>query len=164
MAVNTWQIPFDPSLKEVTVSLSGPSPAIEIHDPLGEVVYTFFCDSKKPDKPSLLSVRGKAVFVIHKCLSHFENQYQDFRVFFSFLVFFFKCRIFGYMHCQYLNCSQCSIFLIQRKLKSFLFVLPPSPFLLCVFACPISGHFWLSCIYKRHLRVIHDSCFLCGER
>ncbi|KAK4820389.1 hypothetical protein QYF61_025563 [Mycteria americana] len=47
MAVNTWQIPFDPSLKEVTVSLSGPSPAIEIHDPLGEVDYTFFCDSKK---------------------------------------------------------------------------------------------------------------------
>lgn len=49
MAVNTWQIPFDPSLKEVTVSLSGPSPAIEIHDPLGEVVYTFFCDSKKSE-------------------------------------------------------------------------------------------------------------------
>lgn len=47
MAVNTWQIPFDPSLKEVTVSLSGPSPAIEIHDPLGEVVYAFFCNNKK---------------------------------------------------------------------------------------------------------------------
>uniref|UniRef100_A0A8C3QNH6 Hemicentin 1 n=1 Tax=Cyanoderma ruficeps TaxID=181631 RepID=A0A8C3QNH6_9PASS len=44
MAVNTWQIPFDPSLKEVTVSLSGPSPAMEIHNPLGEVLYTFFCD------------------------------------------------------------------------------------------------------------------------
>ncbi|XP_065505206.1 hemicentin-1 isoform X3 [Caloenas nicobarica] len=38
MAVNTWQIPFDPSLKEVTVSLSGPSPAIEIHDPLGKQI------------------------------------------------------------------------------------------------------------------------------
>ncbi|NWI60418.1 HMCN1 protein, partial [Calyptomena viridis] len=37
MAVNSWQIPFDPSLKEVTVSLSGPSPAVEIQDPLGEV-------------------------------------------------------------------------------------------------------------------------------
>lgn len=47
MAVNTWQIPFDPSLKEVTVSLSGPSPAMEIHNPLGEVLYTFFCDSEK---------------------------------------------------------------------------------------------------------------------
>lgn len=47
IAVNTWQIPFDPSLKEVTVSLSGPSPAIEIHNPLGEVLYTFFCDSEK---------------------------------------------------------------------------------------------------------------------
>lgn len=88
MAVNTWQIPFDPSLKEVTVSLSGPSPAIEIHDPLGEVVYTFFCDNKKTDKPSLLSVRGRAVFVIHKCLSHFEKQYQDFRIFFSLFFFF----------------------------------------------------------------------------
>ncbi|XP_067391212.1 hemicentin-1 isoform X2 [Emydura macquarii macquarii] len=38
LAVNTWQIPFDPSLKEVTVSLSGPSPVIEIHDPLGKQI------------------------------------------------------------------------------------------------------------------------------
>ncbi|XP_073903349.1 hemicentin-1 isoform X3 [Castor canadensis] len=37
-AVNTWRIPFDPSLKEVTVSLSGPSPMIEIRNPLGKLV------------------------------------------------------------------------------------------------------------------------------
>ncbi|KAM5295479.1 hemicentin-1 isoform 1-T1 [Glossophaga mutica] len=37
-AVHTWQIPFDPSLKEVTVSLSGPSPGIEIRNPLGKLI------------------------------------------------------------------------------------------------------------------------------
>ncbi|XP_019904855.2 hemicentin-1 isoform X2 [Esox lucius] len=35
---NTWQIPFDPSLKEVTVALSGPGPDIEIYNPLGNLV------------------------------------------------------------------------------------------------------------------------------
>uniref|UniRef100_A0A8C3DQA4 Hemicentin-1 n=1 Tax=Corvus moneduloides TaxID=1196302 RepID=A0A8C3DQA4_CORMO len=57
MAVNTWQIPFDPSLKEVTVSLSGPSPAIEIHNPLGKQL------SKGSGLNELLNIHNSAKVV-----------------------------------------------------------------------------------------------------
>uniref|UniRef100_A0AAV2L311 Ig-like domain-containing protein n=1 Tax=Knipowitschia caucasica TaxID=637954 RepID=A0AAV2L311_KNICA len=35
---NTWRIPFDPSLKEVTVALSGPGPSIRITNPQGKLI------------------------------------------------------------------------------------------------------------------------------
>ncbi|NXW73911.1 HMCN1 protein, partial [Hirundo rustica] len=57
MAVNTWQIPFDPSLKEVTVSLSGPSPAMEIRNPLGKQL------SKGSGLNELLNIHNSAKVV-----------------------------------------------------------------------------------------------------
>ncbi|OWK57262.1 Hemicentin-1 [Lonchura striata] len=57
MAINTWQIPFDPSLKEVTVSLSGPSPAMEIHNPLGKQL------SKGSGLNELLNIHNSAKVV-----------------------------------------------------------------------------------------------------
>uniref|UniRef100_A0A3P8SLR6 Ig-like domain-containing protein n=1 Tax=Amphiprion percula TaxID=161767 RepID=A0A3P8SLR6_AMPPE len=51
---NTWQIPFDPSLKEVTVALSGPAPNIEIKNPQGKLV------GKSDDLTELLHIPNSA--------------------------------------------------------------------------------------------------------
>ncbi|XP_050570610.1 hemicentin-2 [Cygnus atratus] len=54
---HTWPVPFDPSLKEVTVSLSGPAPQIEVWDPAGKLL------EKGRDLKELLSIPDSAVVV-----------------------------------------------------------------------------------------------------
>ncbi|XP_072739134.1 hemicentin-2-like [Ciconia boyciana] len=52
-----WAIPFDPSLKEVTISLSGPAPGIEVRDPAGKVL------EKGQGLKELLSIPNSAMVV-----------------------------------------------------------------------------------------------------
>ncbi|XP_054704630.1 hemicentin-2 isoform X1 [Grus americana] len=54
---HTWPVPFDPSLKEVTISLSGPAPGIEVRDPAGKVL------EKGQGLKELLSIPNSAVVV-----------------------------------------------------------------------------------------------------
>ncbi|XP_074702115.1 hemicentin-2-like [Strix aluco] len=54
---HTWPVPFDPSLKEVTISLSGPAPGIEVRDPAGKVL------EKGQGLKELLSIPNSAMVV-----------------------------------------------------------------------------------------------------
>ncbi|XP_010139814.1 PREDICTED: hemicentin-2-like, partial [Buceros rhinoceros silvestris] len=54
---HTWPVPFDPSLKEVTISLSGPAPGIKVQDPAGKVL------EKGQGLKELLSIPNSAMVV-----------------------------------------------------------------------------------------------------
>ncbi|KAM8995979.1 hemicentin-2 isoform 2-T2 [Ara ararauna] len=54
---HTWPVPFDPSLKEVTISLSGPAPGIEVRDPGGKII------EKGQGLKELLSIPNSAMVV-----------------------------------------------------------------------------------------------------
>ncbi|XP_065504896.1 hemicentin-2 isoform X1 [Caloenas nicobarica] len=54
---HTWPVLFDPSLKEVTISLSGPAPGIEVRDPAGKVL------EKGQGLKELLSIPNSAMVV-----------------------------------------------------------------------------------------------------
>ncbi|XP_062447296.1 hemicentin-2 [Rhea pennata] len=54
---HTWPVPFDSSLKKVTISLSGPAPEIEIRDPAGKVL------EEGQDLMELLSIPNSAKVV-----------------------------------------------------------------------------------------------------
>uniref|UniRef100_A0A8C6YKX8 Ig-like domain-containing protein n=1 Tax=Nothoprocta perdicaria TaxID=30464 RepID=A0A8C6YKX8_NOTPE len=51
---HTWSVPLDSSLKEVTISLSGPAPEIEVRDPAGKVL------EEGRDLKELLSIPNSA--------------------------------------------------------------------------------------------------------
>ncbi|XP_072488817.1 hemicentin-2 isoform X3 [Notamacropus eugenii] len=57
---HTWKIPIDPSLKEVTISLSGPGPEIEVRDPLGRIL------QKEEGLSMLLNIPDSAKVVAFK--------------------------------------------------------------------------------------------------
>ncbi|XP_063100238.1 hemicentin-2 isoform X2 [Cavia porcellus] len=57
---HTWRLPLDPSLKEVTISLSGPGPEIEVRDPLGRIL------QKDEGLKVLLSIPDSAKVVAFK--------------------------------------------------------------------------------------------------
>ncbi|KAJ7414143.1 hemicentin-2 [Willisornis vidua] len=52
-----WPVPFDPSLREVTISLSGPAPAIRVQDPAGKIL------EKGRGLKELLSIPNSALVV-----------------------------------------------------------------------------------------------------
>ncbi|XP_069093155.1 hemicentin-2 isoform X1 [Pleurodeles waltl] len=57
---HTWEIPFDPSLKEVTISLSGPEPHIEVKDPSGRIL------QKGQGMEELLNIPNSATVLVIK--------------------------------------------------------------------------------------------------
>lgn len=96
------------------------------------------------EKSSILSPIEKAIFVIHKCLSRFENQYQDFRIFFSFIfkikdLWIYVLLIFKLFLVFHFSDSEET----GNPPYSDHFIPTPSTFLLFVLAFRISGHFCL---------------------